>query len=79
MSRDKKAGRFASAVGNKANVSVIDQEAFVSGFEEVGVVARSSSSSEGDNAFQINFRSLLNAIDSRSHREPTNRKSHHRL
>src|SRR5258706_9033647 len=68
VSGDRKAGRFAAAVGNKANGSVIEQEAFTSGFEKVSVAAYSSSSSQRQNAFQIHSCSLLRAIDSRSHR-----------
>ncbi len=72
VSGDRKAGRFAAAVGNKANGSVIEQEAFTSGFEKVGVAAYSSSSSERHNAFQIHCCSLLRATDYHSHREPIN-------
>ena len=71
MSGDRKAGRFAAAVGNKANGSVIKEEAFTSGFEKVGVAAYSFSSSERHNAFQIHCCPLLRAIDSRSHHEPS--------
>jgi hypothetical protein len=75
VSRDRKAGRFVAAVGNKANSSVIEQEAFTSSFEKVEVAAYSSSSSERHNAFQIHCCSLFRAIDSRSHREPINQKT----